>query len=334
MYSPPQVSIVIPVYNGSNYLREAIDSALAQTYPNIEIVVVNDGSTDDGATEEIAKSYGEKIRYFSKENGGVSTALNMGIDVMGGEYFSWLSHDDIYEPNKIEIEIEAVRKENQKVIVYSDYFFIDERSNKFKIINLPNVPWGGMRAFIAGSHMIHGCTLLIPREFLINSGGFSKLLKTTQDQDLFFRLAAHYQFIHVSLPLVGARMHMQQGSEKLKGLCLDEQDELYLGFVSDLNDNEAYIYSGGTVASYYLRLYMIFRIANFHRAATVASNKFFTALKKEPHRIRLLAWFILLYLAPMQLLRKTWRWALHWLRGHGNNKAVRFLLAEIEKWRG
>ena len=68
------VSIVIPVYNGANYLSEAIDSALAQTYKNIEIIVVNDGSKDDGATEKVALSYGDKIRYFHKENGGVSSA--------------------------------------------------------------------------------------------------------------------------------------------------------------------------------------------------------------------------------------------------------------------
>ena len=75
----PLISIVIPVYNGSNFLREAIDSALAQTYKNIEIIVVNDGSADDGETERIALSYGDKIRYFKKENGGVSSALNYGI---------------------------------------------------------------------------------------------------------------------------------------------------------------------------------------------------------------------------------------------------------------
>ena len=76
----PKVSIVIPVYNGANYLGEAIDSALEQTYENIEIIVVNDGSTDDGATREIALSYGDRIRYFEKENGGVSSALNLGIN--------------------------------------------------------------------------------------------------------------------------------------------------------------------------------------------------------------------------------------------------------------
>ena len=96
----PLVSIVIPVYNGAEYMREAIDSALAQTYKNIEVIVVNDGSKDN--TDEIARSYGEKIRYFKKENGGVSTALNLAIQNMQGEYFSWLSHDDVYLPEKIE----------------------------------------------------------------------------------------------------------------------------------------------------------------------------------------------------------------------------------------
>ena len=83
----PKVSIVIPVYNGANFLREAIDSALGQTYPNIEILVVNDGSDDGGETESIALSYGNQIRYFRKENGGVATALNFGIEHMKGDYF-------------------------------------------------------------------------------------------------------------------------------------------------------------------------------------------------------------------------------------------------------
>src|SRR5579862_6874144 len=98
----PLVSIVIPVYNGANYLRAAINSALAQTYKNIEVIVVNDGSRDDGQTDAIAKEYGDRVRYFSKENGGCGSALNFGIANMRGDYFSWLSHDDTYLPRKIE----------------------------------------------------------------------------------------------------------------------------------------------------------------------------------------------------------------------------------------
>jgi glycosyltransferase involved in cell wall biosynthesis len=69
----PRVSIILPVYNGSNYMREAIDSALAQTWPNTEVVVVNDGSRDDGATEAIARSYGDRIVFVNKPNGGVGS---------------------------------------------------------------------------------------------------------------------------------------------------------------------------------------------------------------------------------------------------------------------
>ena len=104
----PLVSIIIPVYNGSNYLREAIDSVLAQTYRNIEILVINDGSNDNGSTREIALSYGDQIRYFEKENGGVASALNKGLKEATGDYLSWLSHDDVYLPEKVAKEMEKL----------------------------------------------------------------------------------------------------------------------------------------------------------------------------------------------------------------------------------
>ena len=106
----PLISIIIPVYNGANYMREAIDSAIAQTYKNIEIIVVNDGSTDNGETEKIALSYGDKINYYYKENGGCASALNYGISKMKGEWFSWLSHDDVYFPTKLESQVNEIVK--------------------------------------------------------------------------------------------------------------------------------------------------------------------------------------------------------------------------------
>ena len=120
-----KVTIIIPVYNGSNYVREAIDSALAQTYKNIEILVVNDGSTDEGATRDICLSYGDKITYYEKENGGVSTALNLGIEKMTGDYFSWLSHDDLYYPDKIEKQMKELEKYDENTILYSNEDLID-----------------------------------------------------------------------------------------------------------------------------------------------------------------------------------------------------------------
>ena len=125
-----RVSIIIPVFNGSEYLAEAINSALNQTYKNIEVLVINDGSTDGGKTEEIALSFGESIRYIKKKNGGVASALNLSLDYMTGDYFSWLSHDDLYTNNKIELEIKAMNENvNKNTIIYSDYTVIYTNKN-------------------------------------------------------------------------------------------------------------------------------------------------------------------------------------------------------------
>ena len=122
-----KVSIIIPAYNASNYLSQAIDSALAQSYHNIEIIVVNDGSNDNGATEAIALSYGDKIKYIYKENGGSSSALNTGIQMMTGEWFSWLSHDDLYMPDKIKAQMDYLTKLNILESEYSKHVFFSAR---------------------------------------------------------------------------------------------------------------------------------------------------------------------------------------------------------------
>lgn len=223
----PKVSIVIPVYNGANYLREAIDSALTQTYANIEIIVVNDGSDDDGATDDIAKSYEDKIRYFKKVNGGVATALNMGINLMEGDYFSWLSHDDIYFPGKIETQIAALRGLNRDVILHSDYQFIDLKSKYMRTRKLPSVSPKKFQLELISSQPLHGCCLLIPKKVFQVVGTFDESLHTTQDYDLWVRMAAQFDFIHLPKVLISVRSHPGQGIWSQRPLWLKECNEFY-----------------------------------------------------------------------------------------------------------
>ena len=206
----PLVSIVIPVYNGANYMREAIDSGLAQTYDNIEIIVVNDGSID--TTEEIAKSYGDKIRYFAKENGGVSTALNMGIVNMRGEYFSWLSHDDLYMPDKVEKNVAAVKNDPTR-IVYSDYDNVDENLEYIGTVSAKRLHRAadyefGLFPVISG--LAHGCTLLIHRSQFEKYGMFDETLRTTQDYALFFKMFRRQRLIYIPEALVKGRTHKKR----------------------------------------------------------------------------------------------------------------------------
>ncbi len=227
----PKVTIVIPVYNGSNYLREAIQSALNQTYSDIEVLVVNDGSNDNGETEKIALSFGDKIKYYKKQNGGVATALNLAISKMSGEYFSWLSHDDLYQDNKIEVQInEIYHREKKSAIVFSDYVaydvdlktsFYSDLSNRYTKEQLER------GAFSVWMGIIHGCSLLIHRSHFDRVGLFDENLLTTQDYDMWFRMFLGQELIFVPQRLIIARKHAEQGSRTIPE-HLKERVELYL----------------------------------------------------------------------------------------------------------
>ena len=225
----PLVSIIIPVYNGSNYVREAIDSALAQTYPHKEIIVVNDGSTDGGATEEIILSYGDRVQYVKKENGGVSSALNAGIQAMHGEYFSWLSHDDTYMPAKIETQVSLLNgSSSESVIVMCANQHIDKNSaplGKPRFSELPSresVGWEGALSFVM-QYSCNGCTLLIPRSAFEECGGFHEGLRYSQDFLMWTLLFIHkYSLLYHDDVLVGSRVHDRQLTQTGRSLFLHD----------------------------------------------------------------------------------------------------------------
>lgn len=252
----PLVTIVIPVFNGSAFLGGAIESALGQTYSNIEVIVVNDGSHDDGATERIALSFGERIRYLKKANGGVASALNFAIREMSGEFFSWLSHDDLYKPEKIAQQIRFLRKyETSRSIVYSDYsVFTDEAKTDDISVFMPGVPPEHFRYWLTARSALHGCSLLIPRGVFAEIGMFNECLRTTQDYDLWFRAAEHYAFIHIPSVLIRARSHAGQDTRSKVELAFKESSDLYLGFVKKLSYLEVPGESSNEVGVSYLML--------------------------------------------------------------------------------
>lgn len=238
----PKVSIVIPVFNGGDFLNQAIDSALAQTYKNIEILVINDGSADSGVTERVALSYGDQVRYYKKLNGGVASALNRAVEEMSGEYFSWLSHDDLYVKEKVARQVEALSlissTDRERTIFYSDHEVFTSDPETAVPILLRGVPPGEFRYWLTTENILHGCTLLIPKKAFIKTGRFNESLRTTQDYDLWFRMAGQFRFVHLPERLVKARTHPDQGSVRMSGLAVTECNTLLSGFMQDLTDDE------------------------------------------------------------------------------------------------
>jgi glycosyltransferase involved in cell wall biosynthesis len=239
--SLPKVSVIIPVYNGSNFIREAIDSALAQSYLNFEVLVINDGSDDQEATESIAMSYDSKIRYFTKPNGGVSTALNLGIEQMTGDYFSWLSHDDVYKPDKLERQIEFLQNHHSyDTILYSGYELIDDKSKKINVIDYSKL-YPDMKLsvslFPVFRGLANGCTMLIHKSHFDRVGRFDEGLRTTQDYKLWFKMfrKANVKFfpgIHVK-----SRIHSKQ-TGRTANQHTEECDKLWIAMLNEVTDEE------------------------------------------------------------------------------------------------
>jgi len=231
----PKISIVIPVYNGGNYLANAIECALNQTYGNIEVVVVNDGSTDQGETEKIALSYGDRIRYFRKENGGVSSALNYGIQKMTGQYFSWLSHDDGYSPNKIGDAVALLKAHDalgKKVIAFTGGYFIDTSGSKlgaFSQYFREQKLYSGLDVVnvMTKKGTLNGCCMLIPREAFEDAGCFHEALRYSQDSLMWYQIfLSGYSLVSDNLPNVMYRLHRNQASQLRRDLF--EHDALVI----------------------------------------------------------------------------------------------------------
>lgn len=239
MYQP-LVTIVIPVYNGANYLDQSIRSALEQTYTNKEIIVVNDGSDDKGATERVARSFGNRIRYFSKSNGGVSSALNLCIDNMKGEWLSWLSHDDLYYPDKIEEEVNYIGRLLEKnpalnlkrVVVRCAAESIDINGKTILKYNYRDVP--EKEAIIdtilnnVYNYRLAGCSFLLPADAFNTVGKFNEKIRTVSDAEYWYRLLfSGFDFYYLDKCLIRGRVHKSQVGKTKVSTFDKEGNELH-----------------------------------------------------------------------------------------------------------
>lgn len=241
----PKISVVIPAYKAANYLAEAIDSALAQTYDNFEIIVVNDGSPDDGDTRAVAEKYGDKIRYFEKENGGSSSALNRGIEEMTGEWFSWLSHDDLYKPRKLERQVALLNElygredvELERQIIFAAADFIDQNG---KLIRTPKEEemqkkYEMISSVVDNKYIIadsmkynsHGCSCLIHKTTLDRIGRLDEGLRIVNDIDLWYRLYVDGCRLHyIPEVLVSGRVHSKQVSMQVGYSYHNSEQDMY-----------------------------------------------------------------------------------------------------------
>lgn len=200
------ISIVIPTYNCSSYIGEAIESVLAQTLCEHEIIVVDDGSND--ATEEIVKRRYPMVRYVRKEQGGVSSARNLGIATACGQYIAFLDADDIWEPGKLKKQIDLFKQRPELGMVFAENSTFDRNNNIVdKGFNKRNRLLKGdvvknifLRSYVTTS------TVVVKQGVFDAVGVFEELLHAGEDDNMWMRIAMKYPIDLIDEPLVRYRI--------------------------------------------------------------------------------------------------------------------------------
>ena len=242
----PLVSIVIPAYNADKYLSECVESCLVQSYPNFEIIVVDDGSTDN--TKEVLRSYQGKIVYHYQENAGLAEARNTCHRIANGKYVAWLDADDIAHPERILLQALYLEKHREVVLVCTNFSAFDEMGKKYdgytsqyysqlqvpggvgeilpEIDEIDPISYHSVNCSIASTkvfsgdgrykliwgNFIHPPTVMIRKSVCKKAGELKKNISTQEDWEYFFRISRYGKVAWIDYSLLHYRLHSQQMS--------------------------------------------------------------------------------------------------------------------------
>lgn len=197
--------MIIPTYNRARVITDAINSVLAQTFNNVQLIIVDDGSTDD--TKEVLAPYRGKLEYFYKANGGVSSARNAGFRMAKGKYVAFLDSDDIWHPERLEILVNFMEHNDCYSAVFTDSENIDSDGNVIGITRFGKLFLDGEPSLLfVLEHMFTGIAYMCMRKnTLLEVGKFDETLTTAEDIDYALRLAAHHKIAHIAMPLLKIR---------------------------------------------------------------------------------------------------------------------------------
>ena len=216
-----RVSAIMPVYNRERYLDVAIESVLNQTYQNMELIIVDDGSTDRSLA--IARNYRslypEKIRIVTQENQGPSKARNSAIRIANGNLCAFIDSDDLWSPDKIELQVKMLQRHDDASFIYTGYYVVNEGGDVIREC----LPDEGMKGFIHDKlwtveNTISGGTLLVPTHKLIAVGGFDEGLRGAENLDLRIKLSKLGKVYYVNSCLYYYRKHAANLTSELTAM--------------------------------------------------------------------------------------------------------------------
>ena len=216
MSAPPLVSVVIPAYNTARYLPATIRSVLGQSYRSLEVVLVDDGSTDDTPEAVSVFESDSRFRYCCQPNGGAARARNRGVTESRGEFVAFLDADDLWLPQKLERQMPLFADPTVS-IVYSDRSDIDENDRPLTCARLVHYRGSGLAGQLLVQNFVPMSSAVIRRHVFEEVGEFDPTLPRSEDLDFWLRVALYFGFDYVDEPLVlHRRWPMQLTHDRLR----------------------------------------------------------------------------------------------------------------------
>jgi len=200
------VSVVIPSYNSMSFLPETLNSVLNQTFTDFEVLIINDGSTDN-IVDWVAEIKDPRVRLISQANQGLSQARNAGILNSRGLYIAFLDADDLWEPTKLEKQVAAFKDNPYLGLVHTYVSMVDANNNYLYIIGSRHEKGNILRRVIEQNPVISGSSSMVHRDCFEKVGLFDKDLKSAEDWHMWSRIAVSYPMMVIEEPLVRYRQH-------------------------------------------------------------------------------------------------------------------------------
>lgn len=215
---PPLVSVVIPTYNHASHLKEAIDSVLNQDYQHVELIVLDDGSTDN--TRSILEGYGEKFRWETQKNMGQSATLNKGWGMARGEILAYLSADDLLLPQAVSKSVECLLNNPDATLSYCDFYLIDPESRVVRWVVTPEYDFHEM---VTTFSCAPSAGAFFWRSAFVKTGGWDPDIRRFPDIDCWLRLGLHGRFVRIPELLAAFRVH--EGSQSFAETPVERAEE-------------------------------------------------------------------------------------------------------------
>ncbi len=274
MFSP-KVSVIIPTYNRANILGQAIKSVLAQTYSDYELIVIDDGSTDD--TRKIIEAFSGKVLYLWQSNKGVSSARNHGIRMSRGDYIAFLDSDDSWSHDKLDLQVKYLDSHPGVGLVFADAVLEHENGGEFqKRSDL--VYRGGSPSLkhLLLANPIPCLTVMVRRQCLDEVGLFDESLTIGEDYDLWLRVSKRCHIGHIGKVLAHYRVH----SSNALGVDIDKMFEQHLAIVVRNLDEDTQSKYGISQNKVLADIAISYGLAEFNLGRfTAAKRKMYSALK-------------------------------------------------------